>query len=364
MEPACDVGLGGMNIMLQDDVMRNLKQKYKLIFLPLIGLFLMMGSCSELQEEKSLKLAHGLNIDHPVHQGMIFMAKKLAEKSRGKLKIEIYPSSQLGGERQCLELLQIGSLAMTKVSAAVMENFSPKIQVLGLPYMFRDRAHTYAVLDGQIGQELLEDSERYWLRGLAYFDAGYRSFYTKERPIHTPDDLEGLKIRVMESPVSMNLVRSLGGSPTPISWGELYTALQQGVVDGAENNPPSFYTSRHYEICKYYSLNEHTAIPDILVIGKVAWQNLSQEEQKWLMEAADEATIEQRRLWQEAEKEALEKVQAEGVEIIRPEKEGFFQKTEAMLISYQDRPELYELIQRIQSVNPNTPQSISDEEKD
>ncbi|MEL6133173.1 MAG: TRAP transporter substrate-binding protein [Bacteroidota bacterium] len=344
--------------------MRNLKQKYKLVFLPLIGLFLLTGSCSELQEGKSLKLAHGLNIDHPVHQGMLFMAKRLVEKSNGKLRIEIYPSSQLGGERQCLELLQIGSLAMTKVSAAVMENFSPKIQVLGLPYMFRNRAHTYAVLDGQIGQELLEDSERYWLRGLAYFDAGYRSFYTKERPIHSPDDLEGLKIRVMESPVSMNLVRSLGGSPTPISWGELYTALQQGVVDGAENNPPSFYTSRHYEICKYYSLNEHTAVPDILVVGKVAWQSLSQEEQQWLMEAAYEATIEQRKLWQAAEKEALAKVQKQGVEIIRPGKEAFFEKTEAMLESYQDRPELYKLIQRIQAVNPDSLQPQDHEAKD
>jgi len=153
---------------------------------------------------------------------------------------------------------------MTKVSAAVLENFAPQSKVLSLPYIFRDRAHAYRVQDSQLGKDLLQQSEKYWLRGLAYFDAGQRSFYTKERMVETPKDLEGLKIRVMESATAMSLVRSLGGAPTPISWGELYTALQQGIVDGAENNPPSFYTSRHYEICKYYSLNEHTAVPELL----------------------------------------------------------------------------------------------------
>jgi len=314
-------------------------------------------SCANLAGPKYLKLGHGLNVDHPVHKGMEFMAQRLKEKSGGKLLMEIYPSSQLGSERQCLELLQIGSLAMTKVSAAVMENFSPEIQVFSLPYIFRDRAHTYAVMDGVVGQELLTGSERFWLRGLTYFDAGYRSFYTKERPVNTPQDLEGLKIRVQESAVALELVRSLGGSPTPIAWGELYTALQQGVVDGAENNPPSFFTSRHYEICKYYTLNEHTAVPDILVIGRVAWESLNEEEQQWVKEAAYEATLEQRKLWQEAEKEALDAVQAAGVEIIRPDKTAFFEQTKAMLDAYQDQPALYKLIQRIQSVQ-TPPDSI------
>ncbi|MEM9985543.1 MAG: DctP family TRAP transporter solute-binding subunit, partial [Bacteroidota bacterium] len=204
-------------------------------------LCILIGACTQLKGPKTLKLAHGLNVDHPVHLGMEFMSKKLEEYSDGKMSLEIYPSSQLGSERQCLELLQIGSLAMTKVSASVMENFSPDIQIFGLPYIFRDRAHAYAVMDGPIGQELLLGSERYWLRGLTYFDAGYRSFYTKTKPVNSPADLKGLKIRVQESPVAMELVRSMDGAPTPIAWGELYTALQQGVVDGAENNPPSFY---------------------------------------------------------------------------------------------------------------------------
>lgn len=312
-------------------------------------LFTLISSCSELTETKTLKLAHGLDVKHPVHIGMEYMAERVAEKSDGKLQIEIYPSQQLGTERQCLELLQIGSLAMTKVSAAVMENFAPNIQVFSLPYIFRGREHNYKVLDGEVGKKLLLQSEQYWLRGLTYFDAGQRSFYAKE-PVNSPEDLSNKKIRVQESVTAMNLVRTLGGAPTPISWGELYTALQQGVVDGAENNPPSFYTSRHYEICKYYTLNEHTAVPDILVIGTVAWNSLNVQEQEWLQEAADEAKVHQRKLWQAAEQEALDAVKEAGVEVIIPDKTLFSEKTKNLFDAYKDQPEKYELIQQIQAV--------------
>lgn len=314
----------------------------------LIGL-LSFSSCNNQKRAKTLKIGHALDVEHPVHKGMVFMAERVKEKSGGKLGIEIYPSQQLGSERQCLELLQIGSLAMTKVSAAVYENFAPDSKVLSLPYIFRGREHAYKVLDGEIGKEILLQGEDYWLRGLAYFDAGQRSFYTKDRPVEKPDDLKGLKIRVQESVTAMNLVRSLGGAPTPISWGELYTALQQGVVDGAENNPPSFYTSRHYEVCKYYSLNEHTAVPDLLIIGTIAWNLLSKEEKIWLQEAADEAVQYQRKIWIEAEEEALAEVQKAGVIIIRPDKTLFSEKTKAMHESYKDDKVVYDLINRIQA---------------
>lgn len=319
---------------------------HRILFLSIALLY----GCQEISQTKYLKLAHGLDITHPVHQGMVYMGEILDEKSYGKLKLEIYPSQQLGTERQCLELLQIGSLAMTKVSGAVLENFAPKIKVLSLPYIFRDRQHAYNVQDSPLGKELLLQSEEFWLRGLGYFDAGQRSFYTKDRPVNGPADLQGLKIRVQESAMAMNLVRALGGAPTPISWGELYTALQQGVVDGAENNPPSFYTSRHYEICKFYSLNEHTAVPDILVIGTVAWNKLSSQEQEWLQQAADEAIAYQRILWVKAENEALEAVQAAGVEIIRPSKASFAEKTRVMLDDYREDPEMFQLITRIQEI--------------
>ncbi len=317
--------------------------------LPLLFVTL-FWSCEEVNSAKELKLAHGLDVTHPVHQGMVYMAEKVREKSGGQLEIAIYPSQQLGTERQCLELLQIGSLAMTKVSAAVMENFAPSYRVLSLPYVFKSREHAYNVQDSELGKSLLREGGDYWLRGLTYFDAGQRSFYTKERPVEQPADLEGLKIRVMPSASAMQLVTSLGGSPTPISWGELYTALQQGIVDGAENNPPSFYTSRHYEICKYYSLNEHTAVPDLLIIGTPVWDKLSEQERTWLQEAADEAAVYQRKLWVASEEEALAAVAAAGVEVIRPDKTQFMEKTAAILEGFKDEPELYDLIQQIQAI--------------
>ena len=181
--------------------------------------------------------------------------------------VKIFPDGQLGTEREVLELLQIGSVAMTKVSAAVMANFAPEYEVLGVPYLFRDKGHLFQVLEGEVGRQLLLSSSDYWLRGLCFYDAGSRSFYTKDKPIRRPEDLRGLKIRVMNHQMSVDMVNAMGGSATPMAFGELYTALQQGVVDGAENNPPSLVSSNHYEVCKYYTLDEHSAIPDVLVIG-------------------------------------------------------------------------------------------------
>ncbi|THH41885.1 TRAP transporter substrate-binding protein [Neolewinella litorea] len=319
--------------------------------LPILLLLVFTG-CADEEKTSVLRLAHGLDTGHPVHLGMVFMAERLEEKSGGELTIAIYPNQQLGTERQALELLQIGSLAMTKVSAAVLENFSPEATVLSLPYLFRDREHVYQFQDSELGRKVLTTSEQFRLRGLVYFDAGQRSFYTKDRPVHTPDDLRGTKIRVQLSATAINLVKALGGSPTPISYGELYTALQQGVVDGAENNPPSFYTSRHYEVCKYYTLDEHTATPDVLLIGTGAWERLNPQQRTWLQEAADEAVVYQRKVWQEAEQEALEAVEAAGVEIIRPDKTPFIEQTAPILESYRDQPAIYSLIERIIAMAP------------
>lgn len=316
----------------------------------LLFIITLLAACGKIKGPRSIKLAHGLDTSHPVHKGMEFLAERVAEKSGGELMVEIYPNQQLGTERQCLELLQIGSIGMTKVSAAVLENFAPVIKVLSLPYIFRDAEHAYQVFDGPIGRELLLASEPFYLRGLCFYDAGSRSFYTKERPVREPDDLEGLKIRVQESVTAMSMVESLGGAPTPISWGELYTALQQGVVDGAENNPPSFYTSRHYEVCKYYSLNEHTAVPDVLLISTIVWNSLTPQEQQWLQEATDESVTYQRRVWQEATEKALEEVQKAGVEVIYPEKKPFAEQVQPLLQEYKKNEEMRGVIERIEGL--------------
>ncbi|TDT47253.1 tripartite ATP-independent transporter DctP family solute receptor [Maribacter spongiicola] len=307
--------------------------------------------CEIQTEVKTLRLGHGLDVSHSVHKAMVKMGEDLLERSGGKLKLEIYPSQQLGTERECLELLQIGSLDMTKVSVGVLENFAPKMKVLGLPFLFRDRQHSFDVLDGPIGEMLLNEGEKYWLKGLGYYDAGSRSFYTMNKPIEKPDDLIGEKIRVMESATAVNMVKALGGSPTPISWGELYTSLQQGVVDGAENNPPSFYLSRHYEVCKYYSLDEHTVLPDVLLIGTYVYDKLNEQEKKWLNESVKESVKYQRILWAEAEEEALREVQKAGVQIIRPDKTLFAEKVKSIFEGYKEDKEMYSLIKQIQETN-------------
>jgi tripartite ATP-independent transporter DctP family solute receptor len=325
-----------------------IKRFYKLTLI--IAYLVLLPACQKPDKLKILKLAHSLDTNHPVHKGMVFMAERLKKISGGKMEIQIYSSGQLGAERTCVELLQIGSLDITKVSAAVMEGFAPNYRVLGLPYIFRNREHAHKVLDGEIGKDLLMEGEKFWLRGLCFYDAGSRSFYTKEKPVNTPDDLKGLKIRVMKSNTSVNMIKGFGGSPTPISWGELYTALQGGVVDGAENNPPSFYTSHHYEVCKFYSLNEHTSIPDVLLISTHTWNKLSSQEKKWLQEAADESITEQRKFWEESEKQALEEVQKAGVKIIYPDKKPFSEKIQTIYNEYIDDKELYAYIKRIQAV--------------
>lgn len=283
---------------------------------------LLAAGCGAKRDVRVIKLAHGLDPQHSVHQGMVFLGQRLAEKSGGRLRVDVYPSGQLGSERECLELVQLGGLAMTKVSASVLEGFAPEFKVFGLPYLFRDAAHKRAALDGPVGREILLAPQSKFMRGLCYYDSGSRSFYTK-RPVRTPDDLKGLKIRVQESPMAFALIRAFGASATPISFGELYTALQQGVVDGAENNPPSFHLARHYEVCKFYSLDEHTSVPDVVVINTRFWASLSTQEQRWLQEAADESAAHQRRLWAESDAASLAAVEKAGVEIIRPDQAAF-----------------------------------------
>jgi len=325
-----------------------MKKIKKVIFL--ILLTFLFSACGKVSNVKKLKIGHGLDQSHPVHKAMLYMAEKAAEKSSGTLQISVYPSQQLGTERECLELLQIGSLAMTKVSCSVLEGFVPIFKVFSLPYIFRDDEHKFNVFEGDVGKDLLISPEKYWLRGLCFYDAGSRSFYTKNAPIRSPDDLTGLKIRTQESATSVNLVNSLGGSATPISWGELYTALQQGVVDGAENNPPSFYLSRHYEVCKYYSLDEHTSVPDVLVISTVIWNDLTEQEQKWIQESAEESYVHQKKLWKESTLESLKAVEEAGVEIIYPDKTPFIEKVQPMLEQYKEEKEVYDLIQKIKNV--------------
>jgi tripartite ATP-independent transporter DctP family solute receptor len=294
-----------------------------------------------------LKMGHALDTEHPVHKAIVFMGERLKEKSGGKIILDIYPGEQVGSETELIMQLQMGALDMTKVSTSPLEGFIPVYSIFNLPYLFRNETHYWNVLSGPIGKKLLLAGESKNLRGLCYYDAGSRSFYTKDKPVLTPDDLKGKKIRVMASKTALAMMKELGASSVSISFGELYTSLQQGVVDGAENNPPSFYSSSHYQVCKYYSLDEHTMIPDIILISSLTWNRLSQDEQKIIQEAADESVEYQKKLWKEYTDLSLKKVQEKGVKISNPDKAPFREKVKAMYEPYAGT-EAGEIIKQIE----------------
>jgi tripartite ATP-independent transporter DctP family solute receptor len=282
-------------------------------------------SCSANKDKKILFFAHSLPTSHPVHKGILVMQEALNKKSGGKLQIKIFPDGQLGSEREALELLQIGSIAITKVSASALSNFAPEYQITVIPYLFRDSEHLFKNLEGEVGKQMLESGTEFLLRGICFYDAGTRSFYTKEKPVYSPDDLDGLKLRVQNDQMSVDMANTLGASATPMAFGELYTALQQNVVDGAENNIPTFVSSNHFEVCKYYIFDEHTMVPDVVSVAK------------------------QKQYWQETVTENMKMLKEAGVEFIYPEKEPFVIKSKPVMERLLKNPKLKPIIDKINS---------------
>ncbi|WP_243641639.1 TRAP transporter substrate-binding protein [Maribacter algicola] len=310
---------------------------------------LLLQSCALENNTKVLYFAHSLPVTHPVHRAIMDMKESLAQKSGGHLQIKVFPDGQLGTEREVLELLQIGSISMTKVSAASLSNFAPDYQLTSIPYLFRDSEHLFKVLEGEIGKELLMSSSEFLLRGLCFYDAGSRSFYAKNQQIESPADLEGMKIRTMNDQMSVDMVNTLGGSATPMAYGELYTALQQNVVDGAENNIPSFVTSNHYEVCKFYSFDEHTMVPDVVVIGTRFWDTLDNKEKVWLQEAANESVENQKKYWKETVAENMKVLKEANVEFLYPDKSEFSKIAAPIMEKMMEDEKMKALIEKIRS---------------
>lgn len=326
-------------------------EKCKSLIKKLLILHLLIGmsACRQESDVKILTFAHNLPTIHPVHKGVEAFQSHLERISDGKLSIKIYANGQLGSEREVLELLQIGSVSMTKVSSSAMSNFVPEYLVFGIPYLFKDKEHFFRVLDGNVGKELLEKGATAWLRGLCFYDTGSRSFYTKTKFIKEPSDLKNMKIRVMGDKISVATVEALGGAPTPMAFGELYTALQQGVVDGAENNAPSFVTSMHYEICKYYTLDNHSYMPDVVIISTKFFNTLTPQEQKWVFEAAKLSAQNQKEFWQKSEEESMEFLKQSGVEFFVPDEALFEAKTKYIRHHFFKNETMARLIKNIEN---------------
>jgi tripartite ATP-independent transporter DctP family solute receptor len=251
-------------------------------------------------------------------EAVVRMGKKLEAATGGRLSIQMYPSMQLGGEKEMIEQAQVGALALARISVGPMGPIVPELNVFNLPFMFRDNAHMEKVIDGPIGEEMLKklsDHPTANLIGLCWMNAGTRNVYNSKRPIRTPDDLKGLKIRMMGNPVFVDSMNALGGNGVAMGFDQLINAMQTGVVDGAENNEPSYESGQHYRYAKYYSNTGHLMIPEILVFSKRIWTSLSKDDQALLQKLAREAQTEERALWYEKERASLDAMKKAGVEI-------------------------------------------------
>ena len=284
---------------------------------------LMLSSVTTLAGDRvTLKLAHNLDTQHVVHIAMTKMAEEVAELSDGKMKVRIYPGSQMGGPRETLELLQNQALDMTKGTASELEPFAPQFSIFSLPYVFNDQDHFYKVIYGTVGRELMQSTKDKGFFPIAAYAAGTRSFYAK-KPIHSPADMKGLKIRIIPTPTTIKSIELLGASPVPIPFGEVYTALQQGVIDGAENNEPSYVQTRHVEVAKYFAEDQHTAVPDYLVIATATWDKLSPEQRDILMTAALHSEEFERELWAQEVIRSRKKAAEIGATFIQVDKAAF-----------------------------------------
>ena len=253
---------------------------------------------------------------YPTTDAIEYMGQLLNTWTGGRMEVKIFHSMQLGGEKEALEQVQLGALEMTRVSVGVVGPIVEEFNAFNLPYFFRSTDHMHKVVDGEIGTDLLNKLEAGGLIGLGYMDAGSRSFYNKERPIKSLDDLSGLKIRVMQNPIFVEMVNSLGGNGLPIAFNELYTAMQTGVVDGAENNPPSYESGKHYEVAGYYTLTEHLMVPEIFVFSKKVWDTLSPLDQQLIRKASALAVEKERELWAAREQASLDVLASKGIEVI------------------------------------------------
>ncbi|MDN3681932.1 TRAP transporter substrate-binding protein [Vibrio tapetis subsp. quintayensis] len=322
----------------------------KSVLTTLIGAALTVGASASAFAATTLKLSHNHPRDHAVHKAMDYMAKEVKQLTDGEVRIRIYPDAQLGTQRESMELMQNGALDMVKSNAAELEAFAADYSAFNLPYLFRDQQHYYDVQQGDIGEEILASSAKSGFVGLTYYDAGARSFYTS-KPINTPADLKGMKIRVQPSPSAINMVKALGGNPTPLAYGELYTALQQGVVDAAENNIPSFSLSRHSEVSKYFSLDQHTMVPDVLVVSTKSLEKLTDDQKKALKTAALKSSELMKKLWAESETKERAKAEKMGVTFVQPDKASFVAAVQPIYAELKtSNPELNTLVERIKAV--------------
>jgi len=304
------------------------------------------------QQKVVLKASDVHPAGYPTVVAVENMGKKLEAATNGRISVQMFPSMQLGGEKEAIEQAQIGAIALARVSVGALGPVIDDLNVLNLPFLFRNTAHMQKVIDGPIGQELLDkvtNNPRAGLVAICWMDAGARSVYDTKRPIKSVADLKGLKVRVMGNPMFVDMMNALGGNGVAMGYDQVFSALQTGVVDGAENNPPSFVFDNHYQVAKYYTLTEHLIVPEILVMSRKTWDQLSKDDQALIAKFGREAQLEERALWTKYENDAMEKAKAAGIQITQiSDKTPFQDAVKPVWNKYG--PKYADIIKRIEAV--------------
>jgi tripartite ATP-independent transporter DctP family solute receptor len=327
-------------------------QRYgRVLSIAIAGLSLIATSALA-QQKVVLKASDVHPAGYPTVVAVENMGKKLEAATNGRISVQMFPSMQLGGEKEAIEQAQIGAIALARVSVGALGPVIDDLNVLNLPFLFRNTAHMQKVIDGPIGQELLDkvtNNPRAGLVAICWMDAGARSVYDTKRPIKSIADLKGLKVRVMGNPMFVDMMNALGGNGVAMGYDQVFSALQTGVVDGAENNPPSFVFDNHYQVAKYYTLTEHLIVPEILVMSRKTWDQLSKDDQALILKFGREAQLEERTLWTKYENDAMDKAKAAGIQITQiNDKTPFQDAVKPVWDKYG--PKYAELIKRIEAV--------------
>ncbi len=286
---------------------------------------------------------------YPTVEAVKYFGQMVEQKTNGRIKVQVFNSGQLGQEKDTIEQTRFGVIDLNRVNTAPFNNLIPETAVLGLPFLFRSVEHMYHVVDGPLGAEIGKAFEPHGMVVLGFFDSGARSMYNSKRPINTLADMKGLKIRVQQSDLFIALINALGANATPMPFGELYSGLQTGVVDGAENNYPSYESVKHYEVAKYYSLTEHSMAPEVFVISKRAWDKLSADDQKLFKEAGIAATMKMRELWAKRDLDAKEKVIKGGAIINTVDKQPFIDAMKPVYDKFVTTDKMKDLVAKIKA---------------
>jgi tripartite ATP-independent transporter DctP family solute receptor len=311
-----------------------------------------LGAPALAQQKMVFKASDVHPLGYPTVEAIVRMGKKLEQATNGRLSIQMYPSMQLGGEKEMIEQAQVGALQIARISVGPVGTVVDELNVFNLPFVFRDTKHMEKVIDGEIGQEMLEkisSSPQTKLIGLGWMNAGSRNVYNSKHPVKSLDDLKGLKIRMMGNPIFVDTMNALGGNGIAMGFDQLYNAMQTGVVDGAENNPPTYVTGNHFQVAKYFSMTEHLIIPEIFVFPRRTWDTLSKDDQALIKKFSREAQLEQRQLWYKMEDESLAKMKAMGIEVVTfKDKKPFQDAVKPVWDKYGAK--YADLVKRIQAV--------------